>query len=140
LGAGKAWLLKRLGHYKEGTHWTREKIPKDIHVLTGPNHPGLKDVMVLTCERFCFETRQGTLFANGLLRKCFLAFSHPALRGHCSLVQGGISWHQTLVMMALQICRKQELQCHEGFHPDVKGKPGRPGNVWSGSLWAAPKE
>jgi hypothetical protein len=31
------------------------------------------------------------------------------------------------VMLVLQACKMQELQGHAGFHPDFKGRPGRPG-------------
>jgi hypothetical protein len=33
------------------------------------------------------------------------------------------------VMLVLQAHRMQELWSHGGFHPDVKGRPGKPGNV-----------
>jgi hypothetical protein len=29
--------------------------------------------------------------------------------------------------LVLQACKMQELQGHAGFHPDFKGRPGRPG-------------
>jgi hypothetical protein len=34
------------------------------------------------------------------------------------------------VMLVLQPCRMQELWGHGGFHPNIKGRSGRPGNVW----------
>jgi hypothetical protein len=37
-----------------------------------------------------------------------------------------------LMMLVLQAYRMQELQGCGGFHPDFKGRSGRPGNVWEG--------
>jgi hypothetical protein len=33
------------------------------------------------------------------------------------------------IVLVLQACKMQELWGQEGFSPDFKGKPGRPGNV-----------
>jgi hypothetical protein len=44
-------------------------------------------------------------------------------------------------MAIFQVCRMQKLWGPRGFHPDFKGRPRKPGNVWQGqkSLQAAPE-
>jgi hypothetical protein len=82
------------------------------------------------------ECLQHTLLSQGCLGNCFSSFSHPGTHSPLQLwskgdwLVHGRFWQYSFDAGSAH--RQNKLRSHGDFHPDFKGKPGRPGNVYQG--------